>query len=161
VSNHNHAVVAPQPAPFCQPHSTELLIQVVQYIVDQLDGDLSDSALAARFSLEESVLLSAFQSLTGIALDQFVLRRRIERALDLLKHSTATDSEIAVRIGLRTAPTFRTAFFNYLGVSPTDYRKILPPKQKAASLARRKRPCKSVSLPLRRSGGEALRRRGV
>jgi len=116
--------------------------------MDNLHVDVSDSALAARFSLEESELLSAFQSLTGIALDQFVLRRRIERALDLLKHTSATDSEIAVHIGLRTAPTFRTAFFNYLGVSPADYRKTLPSKRQAASLARRKRPCKSVSLPL-------------
>src|SRR5215470_18901838 len=124
LSNHNRAVAPPQPVPLCQPHPTKLLIRVVQYIMEHLHVDVSDSALAARFSLEEGVLLSAFQSLTGIALDQFVLRRRIERALDLLKHTSATDSEIAARIGLKTANTFRTAFFNYLGVSPTDYRKI-------------------------------------
>ena len=111
LSNHNRAVAVPRPIPACQLHSAEFLMQVVQYIMDHLHVDLSDSALAARFSLEEGELLSVFQSLTGIALDQFVLRRRIERALDLLKHTSATDSEIAVRIGLRTAPNFRTAFF--------------------------------------------------
>ena len=123
---------------------------------DHLDSDLSASALARRFQMKEDALLSSFQSHTGLALDPFVLRRRIERALDLLKHTSATDVEIATSIGLGTAPTFRTAFFNYLGVSPTDYRKTLQPKKQAASLASLKRPCKSVSLPLK-SGGEALR----
>ena len=155
LSNLNCAAAIPRATPGSdQP--TELPVQVVQYIVNHLDGDLSDSALAARFSLEQDVLLSKFESHTGIALDQYVLRRRIEYALYLLKHSDSSDSEIAVHIGLRTALAFRTAFFNYLGVSPTDYRKALPLKQQAGSLARRKRPCKSVGLPLK-SGEETLR----
>jgi len=52
--------------------------------MDHLDVDFSVSALAKRLSLEEGVLLPTFQSQTGIAFDQFVLRRRVERALHLL-----------------------------------------------------------------------------
>ena len=131
-------------------------MQVVQYIMDHLHGDLSVSALARRFSLEEGVLLSAFQSHTGIALDQYVLRRRIERALHLLKHSSASDSEIAMGIGWGSASAFQAAFLNYLGVSPGEYRGNLPQKQQAASRERRKRPCKSACLPREESRGRTL-----
>jgi AraC-like DNA-binding protein len=83
--------------------------------MEHLHVDLSVSALVTRFSVEEGVLLPAFQSHTGIALDQFVLRRRIERALHLLKNSDASDSEIAAGIGWGRAPAFQAAFLNYQG----------------------------------------------
>jgi transcriptional regulator GlxA family with amidase domain len=125
----------------------------VKYITRNLPGDLSVSALAKRFSLEESVLLPAFELHTGKALDQYVLRRRIERALDLLKHSNATDGEIAMGIGWVAASAFQAAFASYLGVSPMEYRSGLPRKLPARSS---KRPCKSVRVPLRESGSWAL-----
>ena len=139
-----------------QPPSTELLMRVVQFIMSHLDGDLSVAALARRFSLKDRVLLTAFESHTGIALGQFVLRRRLERALDFLKNATASDSEIAMGLGWGSASAFRTAVVNYLGVSPTEYRTSLPPKQAATGLGRRKRPCKSVRIRREESVGQAL-----
>jgi AraC-like DNA-binding protein len=137
-----HAVIPSERIPTGQSPSAELLTQFIRYVVDHLHGDLSASALATRFLLEENMLLSAFQSHTGMALDQFVLRRRIEGALFLLKNSDSTDSSIAVRIGLGTAGAFQTAFSGYLGVSPKEYRSILQ-KQQAASRERQERPRKS------------------
>ena len=115
-------------------------MQVTWYVRDNLHTELSASALAKGFSVEEDMLLRAFESDTGITLDQFVLRRRIERALHLLKHSSASDNEIAMRIGWDSAPNFQAAFLKYLGVSPTEYRGNLPLKQQIASPTRRKRP---------------------
>jgi two-component system, response regulator YesN len=142
----NDAVALQQPIPNCEGHSTELLTQIVRYIIDHSDVDLSVSAVARRFSLEEGVLLSAFRLHTGITLDHFVLRRCIERALYLLKNSTANDSDIAARIGWETVSDFQVAFFNCLGVWPTEYRRGLPPKPQAASREERKRPSKSAGL---------------
>jgi transcriptional regulator GlxA family with amidase domain len=157
LEDHDHAVALTQPLPACQYPPTELLMQVVQYIMERLHGDLSVSALARRFSLEEGVLLSAFQSHTGIALDQFVLRRRIERALHLLKHSNATDREIAMSVGWGSTPAFRATFASYLGASPTEYRASLYREQAATSSERRKRPCKTACVPRQESGARALR----
>jgi AraC-like DNA-binding protein len=70
----------------------------MQYIIEHLHLDLSASILAKTFLLKEDLLQADFELRTGIALDQFVLRRRIERALDLLKRSDATDKEIAMSI---------------------------------------------------------------
>ena len=128
--NSKHAIALSHPIPISQRHSTELLIQVVHYIMGHLDVDLSVSALARRFSLGETVL-PVFEAHTGIALDQFVLRRRIERALYLLKNSDASDREIAMGIGWGSAPDFQTAFTGYLGVSLTEYRRSLGLKQQA------------------------------
>ena len=140
----SHTAGRSQRIPTCQPLSAELLMQVIQYIMDHLHGDLSVSSLARRFSLEEGLLVPSLHSHTGITLDQFVLRRRIERALHLLKHSSASDNEIAMRIGWDSAPNFQAAFLKYLGVSPTEYRGNLQLKQQIASPTRRKRP---ASLP--------------
>jgi len=148
----NHRAVALlRPVPTCQNLSAELLIGVVQYIMVNLNLDLSISGLAKRFSLEEDVLLPAFQSHTGIALDQFVLRRRIEHALHLLKNSDASDSEIAAGSGWGAECAFQAAFFNYLSVSPSEYRRSLPPTQQLATRDRRKRPSKSGCLPQEKS----------
>jgi AraC-like DNA-binding protein len=130
-------------------------MQVVHYIMNRLHGDLSVSALARRFSLDEGVLLPAFQSHTGIALDQFVLRRRIERALHLLKRSYVSDIEIAAGVGCGPTSAFQAAFASYLGILPTEYRSSLP-AQMAANQRTRKRPCKSVSVPRRESGSWVL-----
>ena len=154
--NSNPAVAA-QPIPAYQNHSADIFTEIVHYIMDHLCDDLSVSTLVKRFSLRESVLLSAFESQTGIALDQFVLRRRIERALHLLKHSKDTDSKIALRLGWGKSPAFRTAFINYLGISPTEYRRSLPPKQQVRTLASRKRPCNSACLTRKESSGRAHR----
>jgi transcriptional regulator GlxA family with amidase domain len=153
----SNPAVAVKSIPACQNHSAEVLTQVVHYITENLRADLSVSALVKRFSVRESVLLSAFESQTGIALDQFVLRRRIERALHLLKHSNATDREIAMSVGWGSTPAFQAAFASYLGVSPTEYRASLHPEQAATSLGRRKRPCKTACVPRQESGGRALR----
>jgi transcriptional regulator GlxA family with amidase domain len=131
-------------------------MQVVQFIMSHLDGDLSVAALARGFSLKDRVLLTAFESHTGIALGQFVWRRRIEHALDFLKNTNGSDSEIAMGLGWEYASAFRTAFVNYLGVSPTEYRTSLPPKQAATGLGRRKRPCKSVGVRREESVGQAF-----
>jgi transcriptional regulator GlxA family with amidase domain len=124
--DNHYATGLPQLTPNRQNPSAEVLMQIVQYIMDNLHIDLSVSNVASRFSLEQGELLPAFQSHTGIALDQFVLRRRIERALHLLKHSNATDSEIALGVGWGTF----TAFRNCLGVSQRNIGEILPRKSR-------------------------------
>jgi AraC-like DNA-binding protein len=112
LQNNNTAVALSQLTPTGQPPSTELLTQVVQYIIENLHVDLSVLALECRFSLEESALLLAFESHTGVALEPFV-RRRIERALHPLRNSDARDSEIAAGVIWEVAPAFQVAFLNY------------------------------------------------
>jgi two-component system response regulator YesN len=94
--------------------------QIVERIIENLRLDLSAPTLAKTFSLKENLLLADFELHTGVALDQFVLRRRIERALHLLKHSDSTDKESAMSIGWCSAPEFEAAFTSYLGVSPME-----------------------------------------
>ena len=154
--NSNPAVVA-QPIPAYQNHSADIFTAIVHYIMDHLCDDLSVSALARTFSQPESVLFRAFKVQTGIALDRFVLRRRIERALHLLKHSKATDTEIAMGIGWGSATDFQTAFTSYLGVSPTEYRMSLCLKQQTTRVKSHKRPSTSTCIPREGSGGRARR----
>ena len=102
--NKNPAVALSGPTLAGQSPSTEPLTQVVQYIMENLPGDLSVSLLAGRFSLKESTLLPSFESHSGVALEQFVRRQRVGRALHLVKNSDARDSEIAAGIVWRTTP---------------------------------------------------------
>lgn len=156
MKDHDRAVALPQLISSRQCQSTDVVMQVVWYIMENLHVDLSVSVLAKRFSLEESILPHAFEAHNGIALDQFVLRRRIERALHLLKHSNATDSEIAIRVGWGSAPAFQAAFSSHLGVSPTEYRRSLLPAQQPTNTHRRpRRPCKLALIPREESTGRA------
>ena len=125
--------------------------------MDNLHSDVSASVLSKRFLLKESELLLTFKLHTGVTVEEFVLRRRIERALQLLKSSNASDGEIAMGVGWGAASAFQTAFIAYLGVSPAEYRKSLLPKEATTNVGKRKRPCKAVCEPRQASAGRAFR----
>ena len=112
----------PRYASACKFDRAESLTQVVRYMLGNLHNELSAPALAAEFSLTEEPLLHLFESHTGIALAEYVLRRRIERALELLKGQHISESEIAKRFGWGAQSSLQAAFSNYLGITPREYR---------------------------------------
>jgi hypothetical protein len=111
LQNNNPAAALSEALLNGQP-STELLTQVL-YIMENLHIDLSATASPTRLCLEEGLMLTAFQSHTGNALDQFVPRRLIERALHPLKKSDARNSGFAAGVVWETAPIFHAAVVNY------------------------------------------------
>ncbi|MGH9356276.1 MAG: helix-turn-helix domain-containing protein [Terriglobia bacterium] len=64
-----------------------------------------------------------FHRSTGFAPHQYVLKRRVERAKELLAVQQASLAEVAYRLGFSSQAQFTTTFHHYTGETPSCYRK--------------------------------------
>jgi AraC family transcriptional regulator len=100
------------------------LSRVIDYIDSHLDGPLTLSALAAQASLSPFYFSRSFKRSMGIGLHQFIIRRRIERAKQLVKYSARPLVEIGLLVGFDSQASFSARFHREVGISPGNFRKI-------------------------------------
>jgi transcriptional regulator GlxA family with amidase domain len=96
--------------------------ELQQWMSDNLDADLSVSALAARAHMSERNFARVFQREVGTTPARYVEALRIERARIALSESTQPVGAVARRCGFGTAATMRRAFERRLRIRPSDYR---------------------------------------
>lgn len=92
------------------------------WIAENLDADLSVSALAARAHVSARTLARAFTREIGMTPAAYVEAVRVEQARSRLETGGAGLAAIARACGFGTAETMRRAFHRRLGVAPADYR---------------------------------------
>ena len=106
------------------------LIRVVNYIHDNLDGDLSLDALSDVAAMSRFHWHRIWTAMTGETLAQTTRRIRLHRASVMLVFEDATLPEIAARCGYPDQASFTRAFRERMGVTPGVFRdrgRALPP----------------------------------
>ncbi|MEM8893190.1 MAG: AraC family transcriptional regulator [Bacteroidota bacterium] len=99
------------------------LNRVFQYIDDHLNTDLSLEVMAEVAAFSPFHFHRIFKQMTDETLNEFINRRRIEKAaLDLI-HKDFTVAEIFIKHGFNDKSSFSRAFKKFYGVSPSDFRK--------------------------------------
>jgi len=99
-----------------------VLRRIVAYIDAQLDQPLTLAQLAAEAALSEYHFARMFRSSMGEAPHQYVMRRRMETAQQLLKFSALPVTEIALRCGFHSSSHFSNRFRQQHGVAPSVWR---------------------------------------
>ncbi|MHC8367217.1 helix-turn-helix transcriptional regulator [Pseudomonas sp. ZT5P21] len=94
-----------------------------EFIDAGLDGPLSVQAMAGLLELSEGFFTRAFKSSTGKSPHSYLIDRRLAKARDRLRDSTANLSEIALICGFNSQAHMTTTFKQRLGVSPAQLRK--------------------------------------
>jgi AraC family transcriptional regulator len=105
--------------PIARGLSRSQLRRVISYIENNLDQDLSLAALAQVARLSASHFKTMFKRSTGLAVHEYVIRRRVERAKQLLKRSDLPASQIAVTVGFAHQSHMARAMRRVLGVTPS------------------------------------------
>ena len=98
------------------------LKRVVEYVDHHLSGKITLLDLAAVAGLSRMHFASQFRAATGFRPHEYLLRRRIRRAEDLLRQSTMTLVEIALTVGFQTQAHFTTVFKRFVGDTPYQWR---------------------------------------
>jgi len=98
------------------------LRELVAWMHDHLDADLSVPALAHRAHMSERHFGRAFAAECGTTPAAYVEMLRVERARLLLETTDAGVEHIAAAAGFGSVETLRRAFARRLGVAPADYR---------------------------------------
>jgi AraC family transcriptional regulator len=106
-----------------KPLSGWKMRRVIEYIEDNLEGDLSLQAMAAEVDISPLYLARAFKSAVGQSPHQYVLARRIERAKELLRNTDLAVVDVALSSGFSSQSHLSHWFIRQVGVSPAAYRR--------------------------------------
>ena len=98
---------------------------VINYIRENLEEELSLSTIAAYFGKNASVLSAQFRRETGECLTAYLHRVRIETAVWYLNTTDLSITDVAFRVGIYNFRYFSKLFKEQIGVSPREYRKMM------------------------------------
>jgi transcriptional regulator GlxA family with amidase domain len=106
-----------------QQPGREPLREVQRLVVEDVAGDHSVEAMAARAHMSPRHFARAFAAETGITPARYVERVRLEAARRRLEDTAEPVAAVALACGFGTAETMRRAFLRSLSVSPAEYRR--------------------------------------
>jgi AraC family transcriptional regulator len=121
-------------APAVDPRKTRVvttlpkwrLMRVVTYIETNIGGRITLAGLAATAGLSRMYFAKQFRATTGMRPHDFVLRKRIARAQQMLAATSDTLVDIALSVGFQTQAHFTTVFKKIAGNTPCQFRREHP-----------------------------------
>jgi len=80
---------------------------------------------AQRLDLSSSYFSRIFKEITGMTWREYMLAVKIEKGKELLRDPLKSIKEIAYELGYNNPAHFSLMFKRRVGLSPTEYRKVL------------------------------------
>ncbi len=105
------------------------LAPAVSYVATNYPEKLRLATAAKLCDLSPFQFSRNFKKEHGFTFRDYVVRLRIERAAELMKHSSASVTEAAFVVGFNDLSYFARMFRRQLGVSPSHYRSDSEPSQ--------------------------------
>lgn len=87
------------------------------------DPNLDTKFLVDNMNMSRTVLFNKVKQLTGLNLQNYVNKVRMDYVIHLMGTTDLSLGEIAVKSGFSSPRYFSTSFKNYTGVTPTQYKK--------------------------------------
>ncbi|MFD0674606.1 response regulator [Cohnella sp. GCM10027633] len=91
-------------------------------IIAHLSDELTLQRVAGDLYLNPNYLSDLFRKETGETFVDFLTRKRMEKAKELLKSTRGKSYEVAEQVGYKDADYFSKVFKKIVGMSPSDYR---------------------------------------
>lgn len=89
------------------------------------ESNLDVALLCKEMAMSRASLYNKVKALTGISANEYVNKLRMEKAITLIRTTSLPFTEIAEQVGFSTPSYFSTAFKQYTGCTPTQYKKEL------------------------------------
>lgn len=102
--------------------ASQEIAQLLDYIEENLDSDLSLETLAATAHMSTRHLSRRFRQITGATAAQWVKQRRLDAARRLLEETGMPVAQIAQAVGFSSVVTFRQGFVAAFDTTPQSYR---------------------------------------
>ncbi len=103
--------------------SPEQIADILEFADERLGLPLDLTSWAAHAGLTTHEFARRFRTATGSAPYGYFLRRRIERAQELMNDTRSTLAEIALDVGFSSQSHFTDAFHRVAGISPGRWRR--------------------------------------
>ncbi|RXZ82188.1 response regulator [Paenibacillaceae bacterium] len=102
--------------------STEGIRDIIAYLDGHYFEDISLIDVATRHHIAPSYLSKLFKTVTGENFIEYVTRKRMEKACELLRSSEQKVNEIAELVGYENQRYFSQVFKKFTGVTPSEYK---------------------------------------
>lgn len=99
------------------------IIRLNRIVSEHLDDpELDQQFLCREMGISRASLYNKMKSITGAGAKEYITRLRIEKAKKLIEDTSMTIAEISDSTGFASQSYFSTAFKNYTGLTPTQYK---------------------------------------
>lgn len=96
--------------------------EVKNLIAENLSRDIQRDELAAMVHISAGHLTRIFKKQEGISLSDYIIRKRIAVAKQLLSKTALPVSTVASRVGISHSSYFTKVFKEHVGMTPQEYR---------------------------------------
>lgn len=118
----NQFILSPQEATFSNADE-QFMIKLNEMIDQNLSQpDLDVKFLTAQMAMSRTSLYNKIKELTGMGANDYINRRRIDRAIILLTQSDMSITEISEQVGFTYQRYFSTLFKEMKGMTPSQFR---------------------------------------
>ncbi|AXH97095.1 helix-turn-helix transcriptional regulator [Ornithinimicrobium avium] len=102
-------------------------LRLLRQVRDRMDrefaGPLDVEALARGVHMSAGHLSRRFKEAYGESPYSYLMTRRVERAMTLLRRGQLSVTEVCFAVGFSSLGTFSTRFSELVGISPSGYRR--------------------------------------
>jgi len=109
------------------------LRRAIEYVESRLAEPISLGDVAAAAGLTRMHFAAQFRAATGLRPHEYLLRRRIERAQEMLAETAMPVVEVALSVGFQTQSHFTTVFKRFTGQPPHSWRRAHDEPSRPAS----------------------------
>ena len=106
---------------------SEIAVHMVQnYLEEHLkDHTISIESAAKTVHFSVSYLRQIFKEVTGESFNEYLIRKRMEKAGELLQNTSMKISDIAESCGYENQRYFASSFKKFYGCTPTDFKLLV------------------------------------
>ena len=116
------AIPSPQEVTYSQADE-EFLRKLNSIITENLSNEeLNINFITSQIGMSRASLYNKMSKITGLGVNDYVNRMRIDKAVDLLLHSSLSVKEISQEVGFAYPRYFSTTFKQIKGVTPTQFK---------------------------------------
>ncbi|MDT8299725.1 MAG: helix-turn-helix domain-containing protein, partial [Spirochaetaceae bacterium] len=101
-------------------HSS-IVARIIAYVDDHYDEPLSLKTLSYQMGISAPYLGKLFTEEIGEAFTTWLNRRRIDKAIEMMKTTDLSIREIAERVGYVNSNYFYKLFKKYMGLNPGEF----------------------------------------
>ncbi|MGF1873945.1 transcriptional regulator MelR [Photobacterium frigidiphilum] len=105
-------------------HSQFYVSQMLEYIATHHDTPLTVKQIADHVGLHANYAMGIFQRMMQLTIKQYITAMRMNHARALLSDTERTILDISLTVGFNSSSRFYQTFQCYLGITPTQYRKL-------------------------------------
>lgn len=96
--------------------------KAIQYMREHLGEGILVTQISSVIGLNANYLSSLFKDATGLSLQQYLIRLRLQTALAMLTEDKISVAEVAARVGYKSSASFCKAFHQIYGITPESSR---------------------------------------